>query len=83
MAPFIQSAIGGGRGITDYRSRCAVNTTLRTDLNAQDDTEYRLSLMTNPRKAKMLRESYVIPSPYWETNRCPLQTNPPVDKVRF
>lgn len=66
--PFVQTAIGPGIGITDYRGSCAVNAQTRYDLGLRDDGSFRKYAQEN---ASVVRDNHLeyIPSiTYFGTN---------------
>jgi hypothetical protein len=74
--PFIQSALGSGIGITDYRSSCAVNTGLKKDSKSSNDGQLRLYLQENAKEAKQKQLAYVPSTPYFDINGCIYTSNP-------
>lgn len=78
MPAYLQSALGSGIGITDYRSHCQIHSQMVQDIKAANERELRYKLMEDPVQANTMRLKYVTPTPYFETDKCWSTTNPPV-----
>lgn len=78
MPAFLQSALGSGIGITDFRSHCQMHHSLARDTNSSSERELRQALMEDPAKAKSLQTKYVQATPYFDIDKCWNTTNPPV-----
>lgn len=78
MPAFLQSALGSGIGITDYRSHCQMHSSLGRDMNSGSERELREKMMNDPVQAKATRLQYVPLAPYFDIDRCWTTKNPPV-----
>jgi hypothetical protein len=72
MPAVITPAIGNGRGITNYMTKCELNTSLQRTFNVSSESEYRKMLQAQPREFAKAVSSFVPFDPYWSVQGCPI-----------
>lgn len=70
MPATIQNAIGMGRGITQYNTRCDLETKLQAQFRIKSDTEYRQLLQKDPARFDAAVKSYVPAEPFFPISPC-------------
>jgi len=70
MPAAICPAIGSGRGITNYMTRCELEATLQNKFRIRNDAEYRSDLQAQPQKYDATVKTLTPFQMYWNTT-CP------------
>lgn len=71
MPAVITPAIGNGRGLTNYMTKCELNASLQTKFNIRSESEYRTRLQADPMPFDQAVKNSTPFSPYWGVNTCP------------
>ena len=69
--PLIAPAIGEGRGLTSYVTRCELESGLRARFKIQTDSEYRARLQRDPAVFDAAVKESITFLPYWPVSPCP------------
>lgn len=70
MAPAITPAIGNGRGLTNYLSRCELENNLQSKFRIPSDSEYRKRLQADPVPFDLAVKGYTSFQQYWPVSPC-------------
>lgn len=69
--PVIAPAIGEGRGLTSYSTRCELESGLRARFKISTDSEYRMRLQKEPAVFDAAVKESITFMPYWPVSPCP------------
>ena len=70
MPATITPAIGNGRGITNYQSRCELENTLQARFRIASDSEYRMRLQSSPVPFDLAVKEFTPFQQYWPVSPC-------------
>lgn len=70
MPAAITPAIGAGRGLTNYMTRCELETSLQAKFKIRSDSEYRSKLQGDPRPFDDAVKGFTKFEPFWPVNPC-------------
>lgn len=71
MPAVIAPAIGMGRGLTNYMTKCELNAVLQSKFNIRSESEYRANLQANPKPFDAAIKSLTPFEGYWGVHTCP------------